>query len=114
MPTAQTASRKKPKTRRMPWFTRLFRAAFAALVLFYAACCLYLFALKKFNPPTTGVQIQRRVEALLQHKPYIKKQTSVPLSRISKDLQHAVIAAEDGRFYQHHGIDWTEMNKLVV
>ena len=32
-----------------------------------------------------------------------------PLSQISPDLQHAVIAAEDSRFYQHHGFDWREV-----
>ena len=37
----------------------------------------------------------------------------MPLSRISPDLQHAVISAEDGRFYQHHGIDWKEVQKVV-
>jgi monofunctional biosynthetic peptidoglycan transglycosylase len=31
------------------------------------------------------------------------------LCQISPDLQHAVIAAEDARFYQHHGFDWHEM-----
>jgi monofunctional biosynthetic peptidoglycan transglycosylase len=33
----------------------------------------------------------------------------IPLSQISPDLQHAVIAAEDARFYQHHGFDWHEI-----
>jgi monofunctional biosynthetic peptidoglycan transglycosylase len=28
-------------------------------------------------------------------------------------LQHAVIAAEDGRFYQHGGIDFDELEKVV-
>src|SRR5260370_37004082 len=28
---------------------------------------------------------------------------------ISADLQHAVIAAEDAHFYQHHGFDWHEI-----
>src|SRR6202034_4228181 len=28
---------------------------------------------------------------------------------ISPNLQHAVIAAEDARFYQHHGFDWHAM-----
>jgi monofunctional biosynthetic peptidoglycan transglycosylase len=28
-------------------------------------------------------------------------------------LQHAVIAAEDSRFYRHHGVDWEEMEKVV-
>ena len=37
----------------------------------------------------------------------------MPLNRISPDLQHAVISAEDGRFYQHHGIDWQEVQKVV-
>ncbi|MFZ0861001.1 MAG: transglycosylase domain-containing protein [Candidatus Sulfotelmatobacter sp.] len=28
---------------------------------------------------------------------------------MSPDLQHAVIAAEDAHFYQHHGFDWHEI-----
>ena len=33
----------------------------------------------------------------------------IPLSHISPELQHAVVAAEDARFYQHHGFDWHEI-----
>jgi monofunctional biosynthetic peptidoglycan transglycosylase len=33
----------------------------------------------------------------------------VPLSRISWELQRAVIVAEDATFYQHHGFDWEGM-----
>ncbi len=42
-------------------------------------------------------------------RPYRKRYKFVPLSQISPDLQHAVIAAEDARFYQHHGFDWHAM-----
>ena len=28
-------------------------------------------------------------------------------------MQRAVIAAEDGRFYEHNGIDWLELEKVV-
>jgi monofunctional biosynthetic peptidoglycan transglycosylase len=73
-----------------------------------------LFALKVVNPPTTGVQIQRRVESWVRHTPYRKRETFVPLSKISPELQHAVISAEDGRFYQHHGIDWDETEKVAA
>src|SRR6185369_7242855 len=66
-----------------------------------------------FDPPTTMVQTQRRLEAYFHHKAYRKHYTFVPLGRISADLQHAVVSAEDGRFYQHHGIDWTEVQKVV-
>jgi monofunctional biosynthetic peptidoglycan transglycosylase len=61
------------------------------------------------NPPTTAVQMQRRVQAWVGRKPYKKQYSFVPLEQISPDLQHAVIAAEDGRFYQHHGFDWHQI-----
>jgi len=82
----------------------------AAVYVFWAVA---LFALRVVNPPTTGVQIQRRVESWVRHTPYRKRQTFVPLSKISPELQHAVISAEDGRFYQHHGIDWDETEKVA-
>src|ERR1700722_19794200 len=57
--------------------------------------------------------MQRRVESWVRHTPYRKRYTFVPLSKISPELQHAVISAEDGRFYQHHGIDWDETGKVA-
>jgi monofunctional biosynthetic peptidoglycan transglycosylase len=42
-------------------------------------------------------------------KPYVKRHQFVPLNQISLDLQHAVISAEDARFYLHHGFDWHEI-----
>jgi monofunctional glycosyltransferase len=72
-----------------------------------------LLALRWINPPTTAVQVQRRVEALVAPQSLSQAPVFVPLGRISPDLQHAVISAEDGRFYQHHGIDWQEVQKVV-
>jgi len=96
---------------------RIFRTVVRWVLLlvaaFYAMCLGELLALRWTDPPTTAVQLERRLEALWHHRPYRKRQTFVPLSRISPDLQHAVISAEDGRFYQHHGIDWQEVQKVV-
>ena len=50
--------------------------------------------------------MERRLQAWIHHTPYHERYEFVPLSRISPNLQHAVIAAEDARFYQHHGFDW--------
>jgi len=36
---------------------------------------------------------------------YIENRTLVPLSQISENLQLAIIAVEDARFYEHRGID---------
>lgn len=94
-------------------FRILVRAVLLLVVAFYAVCLGELVALRWIDPPTTAVQVQRRVEAWWRHKPYRKRQQFVPLSRISPDLQHAVISAEDGRFYRHHGIDWEEVQKVV-
>ena len=72
-----------------------------------------LLALRYIDPPTTGVQIQRRVESLFASGSYKKRQTFVPLHRISPQLQHAVIAAEDGNFYRHYGIDWGQVRQVI-
>lgn len=72
----------------------------------WALAALTLVAAKWIDPPTTAVHMERRVEAWIHHKPYRLRYQFVPLSQISPDLQHAVIAAEDGRFYEHHGFDW--------
>jgi monofunctional biosynthetic peptidoglycan transglycosylase len=52
------------------------------------------------------MHVERRVQAWIHRTPYHERYKFIPLSQISPDLQHAVIAAEDGRFYQHHGFDW--------
>jgi monofunctional biosynthetic peptidoglycan transglycosylase len=67
---------------------------------------LTLIVFKWIDPPTTAVHMERRVEAWIHHKPYRLRYQFVPLSEISPDMQHAVIAAEDERFYEHHGFDW--------
>jgi len=89
-------------------------AGILSLVLvLYAICVLAIFALRWINPPTTAVQTERRIQAMWRHRPYKKRYQFVPLRRIAPNLQHAVIAAEDGRFFQHHGFDWVEMQKVV-
>jgi len=87
--------------------------ALVVVAAFYAVCLTELTALRWVNPPTTAVQTQRRVEAWLHRRPYAKRQVFAPLDRIAPALQHAVVSAEDGRFYQHHGIDWKEVGKVV-
>ena len=88
-------------------------AAVLFLIGLHALWGLALFALRYVDPPTTGVQIQRRVESMFSKGAYKKRQTFVPLHRISPTLQHAVIAAEDGNFYKHYGIDWTQVRQVI-
>ncbi|HYU44613.1 MAG TPA: monofunctional biosynthetic peptidoglycan transglycosylase [Terriglobales bacterium] len=70
---------------------------------------LILATARWIDPPTTAVHMQRRLQAWIHLKPYHKRYRFVPLSQISPDFQHAVIAAEDARFYRHHGFDWDQI-----
>ena len=80
-----------------------------AVALVWALAVLILVAARWIDPPTTAVHLERRLQAWIHHTPYHERYEFVPLSQISPDFQHAVIAAEDERFYQHHGFDWHAM-----
>jgi monofunctional biosynthetic peptidoglycan transglycosylase len=110
------APRRKPivvkarrPARRGGWIRRLFWLAVALALGFYLLIALALAGLRWIDPPFTAVQAQRRIEARLHRTAYHKRYTFVPLERISPEFQHAVIAAEDARFYQHHGFDWDQV-----
>src|SRR5215470_3233590 len=74
--------------------------------LLWSLAVLMLVAARWIDPPTTAVHMERRLQAWIHHKAYHERYDFVPLNQIAPDLQHAVIAAEDTRFYQHHGFDW--------
>lgn len=75
-------------------------------LLLWSIAVLSLLAVKWIDPPTTAVHMQRRLQAWIQQKPYQERYKFVPISQISPNLQHAVVSAEDTRFYRHHGFDW--------
>jgi monofunctional glycosyltransferase len=79
------------------------------LATLWSFAALLLLLARWVDPPTTAVQIERSFQSLFQSAPYRKRYQFIPLSQISPNLQHAVIAAEDGRFYQHDGFDWHQI-----
>jgi len=101
-PAIKPASRKPSRRAIAIWCA-------ATLASLWLLAALTLVALKWIDPPTTAVHVQRRFQAWIHGKPYNERYQFVPLSQISPDFQHAVIAAEDGRFYQHHGFDWQQI-----
>ena len=87
----------------------LLRLLLAVVLMVWSLTALLLVAARWIDPPTTAVHIERRVQSWIHGTPYQERYKFVPLSQISPDLQHAVIAAEDARFYQHHGFDWHQI-----
>jgi monofunctional glycosyltransferase len=98
------------KTPRRTGFLRSFIRWFViGLVLLWSLAAVVLVAARWIDPPTTAVHIQRRMQAWIHRTPYRERYEFIPLSQISPELQHAVIAAEDANFYHHHGFDWHQM-----
>ncbi|MDO8288345.1 MAG: monofunctional biosynthetic peptidoglycan transglycosylase [Parvibaculum sp.] len=58
-------------------------------------------------PPVTPLMIIRLFEGYGLTKDW------VPLSRISPNLQRAVIASEDAKFCQHRGFDWEAVDNAI-
>jgi monofunctional biosynthetic peptidoglycan transglycosylase len=82
----------------------------AVIATFYGVCALALLTYTVADPWTTGVQIQRWLEA---EPGYEKQYEPRPLAELDDDLPLAVVAAEDTRFFQHHGIDWEAIGEAL-
>jgi len=65
------------------------------------------------NPKTTAFMELRARESERDGKAFRFDQRWVPYSRISPNLKRAVLAAEDGAFWQHEGIDVEQIRVAV-
>lgn len=85
---------------------------FSKLLLAFFVLSISLVVLFDFVPvPLTPLMIMRSGENLLKNKPIHLEKGWVPLERISSQLQYAVIAAEDQRFFEHYGFDFEAIDK---
>lgn len=93
-------------------FRRLALAALALLLLLPFALVL---PLALVQPPTTAVMLWRAAERLAGgERPIYPRRDAVSRGEISPHLRRAVLAAEDDRFYLHHGFDLTEIEKAIA
>jgi monofunctional glycosyltransferase len=67
--------------------------------------------LKTQNPEATRLMTIREGQALAAGRKYRRSHQWVPLKKMSPHLAHAVVAAEDGRFYQHKGLDYEALEE---
>jgi monofunctional glycosyltransferase len=88
---------------------RIGKVVLVALVGYYTLCLLLLVVYRFVDPPITGVQLQRHVEARIDRKPYEMKRRYVTYEQLPRHVPRAVIAAEDGRFWNHWGFDLKEL-----
>jgi monofunctional biosynthetic peptidoglycan transglycosylase len=112
MRTTSSTLNRRPK-KRSAGRSRWLRWILLAVAAFYGWVIVTLIAVRWVDPPFTALHVQRRVESWFAKGSYTKRYQPVRLSQISSNLQHAVVAAEDGRFFQHHGLDFAEIRDAV-
>src|SRR5271165_4634490 len=88
-------------------------------VLILAALLIYLCyqpdveSLQTHNPKTTALMELRIEQARKLGKAYPTTMIWRNLDEISPSLVHAVLLAEDDRFYQHNGFDLEEIKQAI-
>ncbi len=108
-PRAASRGRRRGRVARIAREILQVVGAFVLLVVLVPPALLL--PLRWIDPPTTSLQAQRRITALVDWRPYDKRMEWRALGEISPRLRRAVVAAEDGRFYRHWGVDMVEAEK---
>ena len=108
------AAIKTKNTGKKGFFGQIMRF-FWKLIIWFNIISLFFVVLYKFVPvPYTPLMVIRYFENKSAGKDIETKHHWVPLENISKNLQKAVIASEDGRFFEHYGLDFSAMQKAAV
>lgn len=71
-------------------------------------------ALRTANPKLTSLMRQREREAQLRKRKPVRAHSWVPLARVSRHLIHAVVTAEDAKFFDHEGVDWDAIKESAA
>ena len=84
------------------------------IALWFLGISVGLVLVFKFIPVFyTPLMLTRSIENKMEDKDMVCSHEWVPLDRISRNLQKAVIASEDGRFLTHHGFDFEAIQKAM-
>jgi monofunctional biosynthetic peptidoglycan transglycosylase len=99
--------------RALGWVGRVLRRVAIVLLVVWGAACVALLSYRVLPPPYTMVQLQRVVEGWMDGTPITLQRRWVAASALPSHVAAAVVAAEDARFYEHHGFDFVEQRKAA-
>lgn len=91
---------------------RLLKTFLVLAIFFLAVDVLWtpdVARLRRENPKTTALMELRDEQALARGRKPVHRMVWRPLNRISSNLIHAVLLAEDDTFFHHHGFDWDQI-----
>ncbi len=96
------------------WIKLLFLIFVGAILLWLAYEVITfpsISSLRTENPTTSSLIEYRLSEARSEGREPKKFMIWTPIDQISPNLQRAVLAGEDARFFQHNGFDWDAIQK---
>ncbi|PPC86335.1 MAG: hypothetical protein CTY39_05305, partial [Hyphomicrobium sp.] len=92
------------------WITftkKIAKIAVGVAAVWLAAIVVLIFAYRFIDPPLSSLMVQQRLSG------QEITQDWVPLELISNNVVRAVMLSEDGRFCQHSGVDFEEMQNAI-
>ncbi|MCX7836119.1 MAG: PBP1A family penicillin-binding protein [bacterium] len=114
--TIKYSTKSVPEQQSRSWFRFFLTWSIVGLVLFlFGGVGVYLVylsfrsdlpslsQLERFQPKLASKVFSQ--DSVLLHEFFVEKREFIPLSKIPKNLQNAVLSIEDHRFYQHWGVD---------
>lgn len=96
------------------WTKVLFLVLLGSLIIWFSYEVITFPGISKLRSenPTTSSLIEYRLDQAKSDGEEPKKfMIWVPMEQISPNLQRAVLAGEDARFFQHNGFDWDAIQK---
>ncbi len=85
---------------------RIIRWVFRLIAFFLLASVALVLIYKVIDPPITPLMLMRPFEGLAGGEMVGVDKKWVSIDEVNPTLLRAVIAAEDGRFFVHNGVDW--------
>ncbi len=105
---------KKPAVKpKMSTSKKIFRFVLKSLLWFFGITLFLVIIFKWIPVPFTPLMGIRAIENKSVGKEAVCKHDWVPLESISKNMQRAVIASEDGTFLRHNGFDFIAIQKAM-
>jgi monofunctional biosynthetic peptidoglycan transglycosylase len=91
----------------IPFAKKIAKIAVGVAAVWLTAIVVLIFAYRFIDPPLSSLMVQQRLSG------QEITQDWVPLELISNNVVRAVMLSEDGRFCQHSGVDFEEMQNAI-
>ena len=102
---------KKEKSKPRTKVQKVMRFLFKSMLWFFGVTIFIVIIFKWVPVPYTPLMAIRSMETRADGKTVERRHDWVPIDKISKNIQRAVIASEDGNFLTHHGFDFHAIQK---